>query len=296
VTLAFRDPAEEAGYLEHLFASSLARVRRAIACGLAVLPAFGYIDYRLSPAHYHVLWMSRGACAAGLALGLALSYTSHFRSLMQPVIASGAVLCGALTVWLIYLTRDDRFSGQLQVGILVCVMFACMVLRLRFVWAAGSCVVMLGLFLAGARPYLPSDDALFVAATSLSLATVSSALGAYTIEVGLRHSFWQARQLERADRHYQQLLHSILPEPITARLDGGDDVIAEDKHVSVVFADLVGSVQSAEPCVILVTREAADAMGSDYRFAGPFSISVKGKGTMSVYHLLARRRDPGPPS
>jgi hypothetical protein len=171
-----------------------------------------------------------------------------------------------------------------------------MFVRLRFVWAAGSCAVMLGLFFAGARRYLPSDDTLFIAATSLSLATVSSALGAYSIELGLRHSFWQARQLERARRHYQQLLHSILPEPIAAPLDGGDDVIADDRHVSVVFADLVGSVQSAEPCVILVTQEAAEAMGSDYRFAGPFSINVKGKGTMSVYHLLARRRDPGPSS
>jgi class 3 adenylate cyclase len=286
-----------------------------------------------------------------------------------------------------------------------------MFLRLRFVWAAGCCVVMLGLFLIISHPYIDSDDTFLIAAIYLCLATISSILGAYSIEVNLRQNFWQARQLERARRQYQTLLHSILPEPIAARLNRGEAIIADDKYVSVLFADIVGSVQlaarlgsakrlvdvlnrifsefdqlvehygletvktigdgymvagncsrpleghahaiadlalemrkaialysdpdgcplslrigihtgpvvagvmklskssydlwgdtvnvasrmesSTDAGVIQVTQEAFDAMGSDYRCGGPFSVPVKGKGEMAVYHLLGRRSDPG---
>jgi class 3 adenylate cyclase len=289
------------------------------------------------------------------------------------------------------------------------VIFSCIFLRLRFPWAAGSSLVMLALFLIFARLYIHPDEVFFINAVYLSLATLSSVFGAYSIEINLRQNFWQARQLDRARLQYQTLLHSILPESIATRLNEGEDIIADDKQVSVLFADIVGSVQLATrlgsanrlvdflnrifsefdalveryeletiktigdgymvagncsrplPCharaiadlalemraaigryadpdgyplslrigihagpvvagvmklrkpsydlwgdtvnvasrmesgadsgTIQVTKDAVDEMGSDYILDGPFSVAVKGKGRMSVYHLLGHRSD-----
>jgi class 3 adenylate cyclase len=243
ITLAFRDPDEETAYIAHHFSTSLEPARWAIVSGLVVLLVFGYFDYHIFNPFYPTLWVGRGVCAAYIALGFAFSFTPYFRWLMQPVTASGAVLCSGLAVWLNYETQTNEFCAHLYVGIVVCVIFACMFLRLRFVWAAGSSLAMLGIFFAGAIPFLRADEAQ-IAATYLMLATATSVLGAYSIEMNLRQNFWQARQLE-ARQNYENLLHRILPVPVATRLNGGEDIIADDKYVSVLFADIVNSVKLA---------------------------------------------------
>ncbi len=243
ITLAFRDPAEEAAYIAHHFSTSLVPARWAIVSGLVVLLVFGYIDYHIFHEFYPTLWKGRGVCAAYIVLGFAFSFTPYFRWLMQPVTASGAVLCSGLAVWLIYKTQTNEFCAHLYVGIVVCVIFACMFLRLRFVWAAGSSLVMLVIF-AVAIPVLRAEEAQ-IASIYLTLATTSSIAGAYSIEMNLRQNFWQARQLEKARQKYENLLHRILPKPVATRLNGGEDIIADDKYVSVLFADIVDSVKLA---------------------------------------------------
>jgi class 3 adenylate cyclase len=406
MTLAFRDRDEEAEYIAHHYSTSLVPARWAIMTGFVTLLLFAYMDYHIFTEYYPILWLSRAICATYILFGFALSYTSCFRRLMQLIVASGVVLVGLLAVWLIYITSGHPFCSHLYVGIVICVVFACIFLRLRFVWAAGSSLLMLAIFLAVTRPLLLPGDAYFIDAVYLSLATFSSILGAYSIEINLRHNFWQARQLERARLQYEKLLHSILPVSIAARLNAGEPIIADDKEVTVLFADIVGSVDLAArlgnakdlvtslnkvfldfdqlveqyeletvktigdgymvtgncsrahaqhtrdvvslaldmratirehldadgtplqlrigihtgpvvagvmnlrklsydlwgdtvnvasrmeshagPGIIQVTKEVFDKIGSEYQVEGPLAIEVKGKGTMSVYHLLGR--------
>jgi class 3 adenylate cyclase len=237
-TLAFRDPVQEASYIKYHFETSLVPARWSILAGLVFLLAFGYLDYRIFPMYYRLIWLGRGTCAAYIALGFVFSYTPHYRWLMQPITAFGSVLCSILAIWMISVTHEHPFCGHLYVGIVVCVIFACMFLRLRFPWAAGSSLVMVVLFLTLARRYIHPDEVFLINAVYLSLATLSSVFGAYSIEINLRNNFW-------ARLRYQTLLHAILPESIATRLNKGEHIIADDKQVSVLFADIVGSVQLA---------------------------------------------------
>jgi class 3 adenylate cyclase len=137
----------------------------------------------------------------------------------------------------------ERLNGDIRAEIAA--IFSCMFLRLSFPWAAGSSLLMLALFLLFTRDCIAEAEAFFIDAVYLSLGTISSILGAYSIEFHLRHSYWQARQLDQARLQHQTLLHSILPPSIATRLKRGEEIIADDKQVSVLFADIVGSVKLA---------------------------------------------------
>lgn len=245
LTLAFLDPREEARYIEYNFATAIVPMRWATLSGLTVLLLFGYLDYRMFPLHYSTIWIGRGLCAGYVTLAFLLTYTSCYRRMMQPITAAGTVLCAILAVWMMRVTQGQEFCGDLYVGILICVIFSCMFLRLAFPWAAGSSLVMLALFVFFTRSCFRPPDAFFVDAVYLSLGTVSAILGAYSIEFHLRQSYWQAQQLDRARLQHQELLHSILPPSIAARLNHGETIIADDKDVSVLFADIVDSVNLA---------------------------------------------------
>ncbi|TMQ03177.1 MAG: hypothetical protein E6J91_47965, partial [Deltaproteobacteria bacterium] len=245
ITLAFVDPSEEARYVEYTFATAIAPMRWATLSGLAVLLMFGYLDYVMFPGHYCTIWIGRGLCAVYVILAFLLTYTPHYRRAMQPVTALGTVLCAILAVWMMRLTNGQQFSGDLYVGILICVIFSCMFLRLSFPWAAGSSLVMLALFLCFTRSCLRLPNAFVIDAVYLSLGTITAILGAYSIEFHLRQSYWQARQLDQARLQHQELLHSILSPSIATRLNRGEKIIADDKQVSVLFADIVGSVNLA---------------------------------------------------
>src|SRR5262245_21807514 len=217
ITLAFVDPNEETAYTRYSVARSLGPIRWAAVSGLLVLLLFGYLDVWIFPSHYLKIWMGRGLCALYIVSSLLLTYTSYYRRFLQPVTALGTVLCAVLAVWMMYLTRGNPFSGDLSVGILICVIFSCMFLRLPFPWAAGSSLAMLVLFLLFADGSVAGPKAFFIKAVYLSLGTISSILGAYSIEVHLRHSYWQTQQLQQADQQHQRLLHSILPPAIAVR-------------------------------------------------------------------------------
>lgn len=244
ITLAFVDPEEEARYVDYNFATAIGPMRWASISGLVVLLLFGYLDYRMFSSFYREIWVGRGMCALYVVLAFLVTYTPYYRRFMQPVTALGPVLCSILAVWMMHVTRGEPFCGYLYVGILICVIFSCMFLRLSFPWAAGSSLVMLGLFLFTGN-CIGEAKVFFVDAVYLSLGTISSILGAYSIEFHLRHSYWQARQLDQARLQHQALLHSILPPSIATRLNRGEEIIADDKQVSVLFADIVGSVKLA---------------------------------------------------
>jgi class 3 adenylate cyclase len=245
ITLAFVDPREETRYVDYNFATAMVPMRWATLSGLVVLLMFGYMDYLMFPLHYRRIWIGRGLCALYIILSFLLTYTSYYRRAMQPVTALGPVLCAVLAVWMMRVTTGQQFCGELYVGILICVIFSCMFLRLSFPWVAASSLAMLGMFLGFTRGCFGCPDDFAIDAVYLSLGTVSAILGAYSIEFHLRKSYWQAWQLDQARQQHQELLHSILPPSIAIRLNRGETIIADNKVASVLFADIVDSVKWA---------------------------------------------------
>src|SRR4029450_8324665 len=67
------------------------------------------------------------------------------------------------------------------------------------------------------------------------------ALSAYIRERGARQQFVTAEQLAAARERGDDLLHSMLPSDIVARIQAGETAMG-DAHgeVSIIFADLVG--------------------------------------------------------
>jgi class 3 adenylate cyclase len=285
ITLAFVDPTEEAGYLEYNFATAIVPLRWAAVSGLVVLLLFGCLDVLMFPELYLTIWVGRGVCAAYIVFTILLTYTAHFRRVMQPVTALGPVLCTVLAVWMMHLTRGTPLCGDLYAGILICVIFSCMFLRLSFPWAAGSSLVMLGLFLVSMYHCVTEGKTFVIAAVYLSLGTISSILGAYSIEFHLRHSYWQARQLDQARLQYQALLHNILPPSIATRLNRGEEIIADYKEdVSVLFVDIVDSVKLATHLVpdklVELLNEIFSQFESEVKQRGLETIKTIGDGYM----------------
>jgi class 3 adenylate cyclase len=111
---------------------------------------------------------------------------------------------------------------------------------------------MLAMFLVFAGNDVLEPEIFFINAVYLTLGTVTSILGAYSIEIHLRQNYWQARlldrqarQLDRARLENQMHLHRINHPSIVDRLNKGETVIADVKEASVLFADIVGSTNLA---------------------------------------------------
>lgn len=263
--LRFRDPSLESEYRADRFRHNLGNIRFAFLAGIALWVAWGLLlrphmlalsDQRLD------LLMRFGVFIPMLIVGLGLTYTRFFGRAWEWV--SVAIAAATILFWVFYVSRVSTLPAEYgYVGVILITAFSYTLLQLRFVLVVLITVI-------GIAAYLPyALTARYVVPVSLVLATLYlvsfgmlGGLAAYRLERFTRQLFLRERQLEYERTRSDGLLLNMLPGAIVEQLktSSGERIAQRFDHVSVFFADAVGSTEQAARTSPEAFADALDAL------------------------------------
>jgi class 3 adenylate cyclase len=248
--LRFRDPGLESAYRADRFRHDLGNIRFGFLAGIAIWVAWGLLlrphmlalsDQRLD------LLMRFGVFIPLLLVGLGLTFTRLFGRIWEWVAV--AIAAATILFWVFYVSRVTTLPAEYgYVGVILITAFTYALLRLRFVL-----VMLVTVF--GIAAYLPyALAAVYIQPVSLILAMLYlvsfgmlGGLAAYRTERFTRDLFLRERQVEQERTRSDGLLLNMLPGAIVERLktSSGGRIAQSFDHVSVFFADAVGSTEQA---------------------------------------------------
>jgi adenylate cyclase len=263
--LRFRDPSLEKAYRADRFRHVLGNIRFAFLAGIALWVTWGLLlrphmlalsDQRLD------LLMRFGVFIPMLIVGLGLTYTQFFGRVWEWV--SVAIAAATLLLWVFYVSRIATVPAEYgYVGVILITAFTYTLLQLRF-------VLVVLITMIGIAAYLPyAITAPYIAPVSLVLAMLYlvsfgmlGGLAAYRMERFTRDLFLRERQLEQERTRSDGLLLNMLPGAIVEQLksSSGGRIAQNFDHVSVFFADAVGSTDQAARSSPEAFADALDAL------------------------------------
>lgn len=238
--LAFEDPQAEARFVErYILRDRLAIQALTLACGV-IFYIFFLWDRLIDPVHWQSAHLIRGAIVTPViwACGLAL-FIKPLQRHIEPIVTFGLSVA-SIGLAVIYHVLDRGFDYG-AVGF-VLVILACVALfPLRFGYFAAFCAVTI-VAAAVSEALSPTRPGMAVVnALSILAAIVMGGISVLRREVLARAETRLAAEVEAARARIDDLLHSMLPAEIVARIQAGETAIADAyAEVSIVFADLVG--------------------------------------------------------
>jgi class 3 adenylate cyclase len=243
--LRFEDATLEQQFGRREDEASQLRGRIAAGMGAVVYALFGVLDPYVVPQDAGELVVPRVAVIAWLVVLVAALHRRPL-SRLHPIPVCGGVIAVAwgldAMAFLAPVPMSYVTGGNMMTAI---ALFALMGVRVRFAYPTGV-LVLLG-FVVTLLTHAPGwaevvTDIVFVVG-SLAFGGVA----AYMLEALRRRDFLNELRLAEERARSDQLLHSILPEAIAARLRHDPKAIAEaSDEVSVVFADIIGSSALAQ--------------------------------------------------
>jgi class 3 adenylate cyclase len=265
--LRFDDPYLESAYRADQSRHNLGNIRFAFLAGIGLWVLWGVLlnprMLALSDQRFDTV-MRFGFFIPLLLVGFGLTFTRFFARVWELVAVAIAVL--TLLVWVYYVSRVLTLPAEYgYVGVILITAFTYTLLRLRFVYVVLITVVGIGAYL----PYAVS--AAYIQPLSLVLATLYlvsfGSLGfmaAYRTERFTRDLFLRERQLDQERARSDGLLLNILPQAIVEQLKAAPSgrIAQAFDHVSVIFADAVGSTEQAARCT---PEQFADALDELFR-------------------------------
>ena len=226
-TLRFYDDAQEAAYREEYVESSLSIVRVTLILGALLYAAYAYLDRILVPDGVAAVWAVRFPIVLLILLAFSLTYVDGLRRHLNLVMSALIVIAG-LDVTLMMWRWPDELGHLYVSGMLMVFMYAHGHLRMRFVYATGSTLLVVASY-AVVVPF----QTLLETGSILGGAVLLCMFASYAIEFFDRKSFWhdmmltdKRLQLEREHARKSQELEaarrlqiSLLPQKVPGCLD-----------------------------------------------------------------------------
>jgi signal transduction histidine kinase len=187
----------ESSFADYYFEHRLVFARFAIVLAIVLYALFGILDLIIVPDVARSLWVIRYAIFCPIALAvLGLSFTSWFKSVMQPILCGLAVICGLGIVAMIAIA--SAAGGYLYyAGLLLVIPWAYTVLQIRFSYATAACATIMVGYEIVALWVKPTPLDILVNNNFFFLSSlIISILAGYTIERGLRTDFLQRQVIE----------------------------------------------------------------------------------------------------
>jgi len=263
--LRFRDSALESSYRADRFRHDLGNIRFAFLAGIALWVTWGLLlrprmlalaDQRLD------LLMRFGVFIPMLVVGLGLTYTRFFGRVWEWV--SVAIAAATLLCWVFYVSRISTLPLEYgYVGVILITAFTYTLLHLRFVLVVLVTLIGIGAYLpyAFTAQYVTPASLVLTILYLVSFAMLGG-LAAYRMERFTRQLLLRERQLDEERTRSDGLLLNMLPGAIVEQLKKASGVrIAQSfDHVSVFFADAVGSTEQAARSSPEAFADALDAL------------------------------------
>lgn len=254
-------------------------------------------DQIIDPLHWQSAHVVRGwfvspfmwLIAASLLLKAAQRYFEY--------LVLAALTSAQIGLAVIYIILDHGFDygsvGAVLVFLGCTSMFPIRASRLFY-----SGVFAVGSFLAA---HVIADNArpgmIVVNALSIFTAVVLGLFSAVVKELAARREFQMTRSLEAARGRIDELLYSMLPREIVARIQAGETAIADAYgEVSIVFADLVGFTELSRRISATHLVEILNSLFSEFDIEaerlGIEKIKTIGDAYMAVGGLSTDRKQP----
>lgn len=198
-------------------------------------------DRVIDPFHVDAAHIIRGLIVVPYAaLATAVLSTAWGRARLEPIVLS--VMFAGLGGLVAIYTILERGYENASLGFFMMLMGFSSVFPIRARYLIPSSLISVAMVVAG---HLYADNArpgwLIANLMAIGGGIAFGALSAYIRERGARQQFVTSQELAAARERVDDLLHSMLPSDIVARIQSGETAIA-DVHgeVSIIFADLVG--------------------------------------------------------
>ncbi len=148
VTLRFINSSTslEPGFMEHYFRLSLPVFRWGFGLGILLYAFFGFLDAVTMPDAKYQLWSIRFFLVIPTLLsGILFSFHQDFQKFWQPTIAL-LILVAATGILLMIIVGYPPNSYHYYVGVILVLFFSFAFIRMRFVWALPTALIVLTLF------------------------------------------------------------------------------------------------------------------------------------------------------
>ena len=240
LALRFSDPETEADFVNGDNRAAIHRARFMAMLAFVLSLPFGALDLVLQPDHLATLVLLRtiGLVALVLVIVAGTWWTFAHRHIQF-------VTCGAVgmyswgTVAAVLLTPIPRTYAS--VGTVLLMLGLVGLVRVRFRSALLTALATIPPVLAALLIRRDAWDEFVFESASLATYTVLILTVAFALERSKRIAFLANRELAVERQRSDDLLHSILPEPIAQRLRDNPEAIAESaSEATVLFADIVG--------------------------------------------------------
>ncbi len=206
ITLAFRGNQIhlEKPFLDDYFTRSLPIVRYACIVSFLLYGLFGILDAYLVPEQKKIFWLYRYAFFCPLTLGVIFfSFSSLFKKVMQSVLACGGIMAGGGIIMMILLAPPP-VNYSYYAGLILIFMMVYTVIKMRFLWACGTCWLLVLLYEYAAIsiaetpiPILIHNNFFFIGANLIGM------IASYSMEHHSRRDFYMKTLLNEKREHLQ---------------------------------------------------------------------------------------------
>ena len=246
--IRLRFPADvETAFRRYHSRNSLVAIRYAIILTIILYGLFAVLDVHAAPLSKQTIWLIRFAFVIPALFGvLIFSFHPVFLRILQPMMVLVVFIDASGILAMIVLESHGELGYQTYyAGLMLVIMAAHSMYRLRFVYATLSTILVLVGYEYIAivhQKLLVSGDG-FAVFVSNNFFFVSSAIigmaASYFLEVYIRRVFAQRIKLGQEEEKSNRLLLNILPREIAATLKEREGIIAEHyDHASILFADV----------------------------------------------------------
>ena len=227
--------------------NSLVAIRYAIILTVILYGLFAVLDVHAAPLSKQTIWIIRFALVIpALVAVLICSFHPVFPRILQPMMVLVVLIDASGILGMIHLESHGELGYQTYyAGLMLVIMAAHSMYRLRFVYATLSTILVLVgyeyIAIVHQKLMVSKDGfAVFVSNNFFFVSSIILGMAAsYFLEVYIRRVFAQRIRLGQEEEKSNRLLLNILPRETAAALKEREGVIAEHyDHASILFADV----------------------------------------------------------
>jgi class 3 adenylate cyclase len=227
--------------------NSVVIVRAALVLNIILYGLFAVLDVHAAPLSKQAIWFIRFALVIpALVAVLIFSFHPVFPRILQMMMVLVILIDASGILGMIHLESHGELGYQTYyAGLMLVIMAAHGMYRLRFVYATLSTILVLGGYEYISivhQKLLVSEDGLVVFVSNNFFFVSSIILGmaaSYFLEVYIRRVFAQRIRLAQEQEKSERLLLNILPRETAAALKEQEGVIADHyEDASILFADV----------------------------------------------------------
>jgi serine phosphatase RsbU (regulator of sigma subunit) len=200
ITLAFRDSEIERDFLREHSARSISIVRLSLLFAALLYILYSFLDYQVIPGRASLLLVIRALGAVALAVVAIFSVLRQARKYLQLTMSLVILVAGSGVVAMLLIAEQSGWHGYYG-GLILTLIYAHALLRLRFIYATLTSWALVGLYALGSA--LLTSPPAGVTMNNLFYVVSGNLLGmfsSYGLEYYGRTVFLKTRMLDESQR------------------------------------------------------------------------------------------------